>query len=76
MTLREVVADEVIKLLKAHSPKYVSELTGLNSLEVQNILKNDTPNLRYFTLVSAALKLGVKIENCLVDERVNSGTIV
>ena len=76
MTLREVVANEVSKLLKQHSPKDVAEMTGLNSIEIQNIMRNETPNLRYFTIISVALKLGIKIEDNLIDERVNLEKIV
>ena len=76
MTLREVVANEVGDLLKKHPAKDVSEMTGLNSIEIQNIMRNETPNLRYFTIISVALKLGIKIEYNLVDERVYIEEIV
>ena len=70
MTLREVVAIEVSKLLKKHSPKDVAEMTGLNSVEIQNIMRNGTPNLRYFTIISVAIKLGINIEDYLIDKRI------
>lgn len=66
MTLRETIAQEVLKLLETKTPKEVCDITGLNLPEVQNIVRNGTPNLRYVTLVNAAERLHIRVDEYLV----------
>ncbi|MBQ8749982.1 MAG: hypothetical protein IJZ29_05920 [Clostridia bacterium] len=72
MTIREKVAEIVNDLYynEKKSIKEISSITGLSTPEIQNIFKNDTPNLRYVTVLKCAIRLNIKVEDYLIDKQV------